>query len=85
MRVFLILFILSLNGGCAQLMRGETQPVQVLDLKNKIMATTCSGLVEHWQNCYEKARKSCENGYQIINKIESPSSVRREITFQCNK
>ncbi len=84
MKILILCIAIVLNG-CAQLMRGEVQPVQVLDYKNKIMVTTCSGLVEHWQNCYAKARESCNSGYEIIKKIENSSSVRRELTFQCKK
>ncbi len=81
----LIVFLIVLLSGCAQLMNGQIQPVTVKDYKQQIMFTTCSGSVEDWGSCSQKAAKSCEKGYVVLNKIESAVGGRREITFQCKK
>ncbi len=85
MRKYLAITLLLLSSSCAQLMNGQMQPVTVKDYKQQIMFTSCSGSVEDWGSCSQKAAKSCEKGYDILNKIESAVGGRREITFQCKK
>lgn len=85
MKKYLAITLLLLSSGCAQLMNGQMQPVTVKDYKQQIMFTTCSGSVEDWGSCSQKAAKSCEKGYVVLNKIESAVGGRREITFQCKK
>ena len=80
--IFVIVLILS---GCAQLQHGQVQPVVYKNVKENIMFTTCSGAVEVWNDCYEKAAKTCSKGYQVIRTDESPQGGKRELTFQCKK
>jgi hypothetical protein len=80
---YLILGLLIALTGCAQLMQGQQQPVTYKNLKEKIMFTTCSGSVEYWGSCFEKAKATCPNGYKVLEKNENPTSGRRDLTFQC--
>lgn len=70
--------------GCAQLQRGELQPVKRIDVKEPIYFTTCSGMVEDWASCNKKAMKTCPDGYSVISKEENPTAGRRDMTFRCN-
>ncbi len=64
---FIMLLVLLVQSSCAQLMKGDIQPVtQYRDTKT--FRTTCSGSVEHWGSCFNKANKTCSNGYQVIEK-----------------
>jgi hypothetical protein len=79
------LFVLAVSlSGCAQLMKGELQPVTIKNAKDNTMFTTCSGMVEEWNSCYQKAGKTCPNGYETLEKVESPVGGKRELTFKCN-
>lgn len=82
MRTWVILMALAL-AACAQLQRGEMQPVKPLDAKQQTYFTTCSGTVEDWGSCNRKARATCANGYDIVNRDESTTGARREMTFRC--
>jgi uncharacterized protein YceK len=83
MKLFIVALVFGLSG-CASLMRGsEPQPVRVIDDKQQIMFTTCSGAVEEWGSCNSKARKACANGYEAVKKEESPVGGKRELTFKC--
>ena len=84
MKQFLVLSVLLLSA-CSSLMNGEKalQPVQVLDAKQQLMFTTCSGAVEDWGSCSRKANKACVNSYEIVKKTETPVGGKRELTFQC--
>jgi hypothetical protein len=81
----LLTFAIIFLTGCAQLSNSSdtTQPVTVKDPGKNIMVTTCSGVVEDWGSCQNKARKTCPNGYEVLEKIESPVGGKRELTFQC--
>ena len=81
---YILTIILILLVGCAQLMQGQQQPVTYKNLKEKIMFTTCSGSVEYWGSCFEKAKNTCQNGYIVLEKNENPTSGRRDLTFKCN-
>jgi hypothetical protein len=84
MRYLTIGFLILLSS-CQQLMKGQEQPVIYKSTKEKIMFTTCSGTVEYWGTCFEKAKNTCPNGYVILEKNENPTSGSRDLTFQCNK
>ena len=71
--------------GCAQLMHGQEQPVITKSTKDGVYFTTCSGAVEDWASCNNKAMRVCRNGYTEMNRIESSTGTKRELTFQCNK
>jgi|LauGreStaDraftv2_3_1035109.scaffolds.fasta_scaffold606111_1 hypothetical protein len=78
----LALFALT---GCAQLMHGAVQPVTVKNLKEKIYFTTCSGVVETSSTCLDKAKETCQGSFKVIERYETPTGGRRELTFQCKK
>jgi hypothetical protein len=82
MRNFLILTFLLLVS-CKQLTKGQEQPVIEKNFKEKVFFTTCSGAVESWGHCNNKALRTCDKGYKEISKFESPVGGRRELTFQC--
>jgi len=79
----LLLALTILLSACAQLMHGQEQPVIQKSAKEKIYFTTCSGTVEDWGACNNKAQRTCVNGYMVVNKFESAYASRRELTFQC--
>ena len=78
--IVLSIFILT---ACAQLMHGQEQPVKLL--KTNLYMTTCSGAAENWGNCNNKANRTCNGSYSIIEKNESAIGGKRELTFECNK
>lgn len=80
MRV-LILIVTLLVAGCAQLMKGQQQPVVAKG--QGLYFTTCSGTVEEWGSCFSKAKQTCVNGYEITSKNEGSVGGRREMEFLC--
>jgi len=84
MKLFSLLFLMILNLSCTSLINPQEQPVNLLDDKAKIYNTTCSGLAETIGTCHEKAKRTCERGYQFLNEKLDSSGVHREIKFQCN-
>jgi len=83
--IVLSVLILSI-AGCNALMnaKGAQQPVRLIDSKQKTYFTTCSGSVEEWGTCNQKAMRTCTNGYEILNKTENSIGGRRELTFKCH-
>lgn len=82
MKPWIIILLLCLLAGCAQLQRGEIQLVEALD--DGAYFTSCSGAVEDWFSCVRKARQTCDNGsYETLKKIEDANGGRRELTFKC--
>jgi len=81
---YALLFLISLLSSCAQLMRGDEQPVMQYRDANTYR-TTCSGAVEHWGSCNQKANRTCSNGYVIVEKISDANAVHRELIFSCKK
>lgn len=80
----LALVLLSfLLAGCAQLKQGQAQPV--IPEAEGAYFTTCSGSVEDWGSCHRKAKNICKNGYEILEKNESPVGGRRDLRFTCNR
>lgn len=79
MKTVIVVAVLFLSG-CAQLMKGEMQPVVN---RGGSMVAPCSGAVEDWASCNRKAKAACPNGYETLNKEESPVGGKRELTFQC--
>lgn len=84
MKPFTILIAFAL-AACSSLMNpsGAVQPVVIKDAKQQIMFTTCSGSVEDWASCNNKAGKACVNGYDVMEKEESAVGGKRELTFKC--
>jgi len=69
---------------CKSLMNSQEQPVNLIDGKNNIYMTTCSGMAETIGSCHQKAQKTCDKGYQLIEEKIDSSGVHRMIRFQCN-
>ncbi len=80
-KIFIFVFII-LNTSCANLIQGQEQPVEVVNSKENIYMTTCSGLAETLSTCFEKAKRTCKLGYEVIDK-KFDNRVHREIKFQC--
>lgn len=79
---YIVLIMIGLVTGCVQLMGGQEQPV--IKKKDGEFYTTCSGAVENWGTCYNKASRSCANGYSILEKTENANGGFRTMTFKCN-
>ena len=86
MKLLTVLIALGLTA-CAALSnpQGAAQSVRQLDAKNKIYKTTCNGAVEDWRTCFGRASQTCNNGYNVFERFETPVGGRRELTFQCKK
>lgn len=84
MKICVSLAVLFLISACAQLTQGQQQPVKRISVEEEIYHTTCSGSVETWGSCNQKARDTCKGKYSIVEKQESPVGGRRELTFRCN-
>ena len=84
MKTLVILFSLLIIS-CSALNNPQRamQPVVYQNLKEKIYFTTCSGAVEDWSSCIDKARATCSGNYEQLKRFESPVAGRRELTFQC--
>ena len=81
----LLLVLLFLVSGCAQLMNGQIQPVtKSLSYKNAYF-TSCGGSAEDWGSCNRKAINTCSGGYIILEKNADSTGVKREIHFECKK
>ena len=85
MKLLLVLVPLILSG-CYALSnpQGAAQAVRTLDLKTQTYRVTCNGAVEDWPNCFERAKKTCSNGYTQQERNQSPVGGKRELIFQCN-
>lgn len=83
MKQVAVVFLALLLSSCAQLMKGQQQPVTLIDAKQRTYFTTCSGAVEDWASCNYKARQTCKGAYETLNKLENPVGGRRELTFRC--
>ncbi len=81
MRLFLVVLTMLSLTACAQLMKGQQQPVVAKGQGTYF--TTCSGTVEEWGTCHSKAKQTCANGYEVVDKFESSVGGRRELTFMC--
>ena len=79
-----MLFLIALNISCSTLMNAQEQPVTLIDSKLNIYSTTCSGMAETIGTCHNKAKRSCKNGYKVLNERLDSSGIHREIQFQCN-
>ena len=83
MNKYSVLFLMVLNVSCASLMNPQEQPVNLIDGKENIYITTCSGLAETIGTCHTKAKRTCKNGYEVLKESLGSSGVHREIKFQC--
>ena len=80
----LIILVFGLLSGCTQLMHGQMQPVKMISSKGAYL-TSCSGAVENWNDCYDKASATCGGNYSILSKEDNSLGTKRELTFQCKK
>jgi hypothetical protein len=72
-----------LNISCTALMNPQVQPVLLMDAKNRIYTTSCSGLAETIGTCHVKAKHTCLSGYQVLDEIIDSSGLHRQLRFQC--
>ena len=72
-----------LNVSCSTLMNPQEQPVEIINGKTNIYSTTCSGMAETIGSCHQKAKKTCAQGYEVLNENFDSSGVHRKIQFQC--
>lgn len=73
---------LILLTSCSALKNPQQQPVIPYRDANTYK-TTCSGSVENWGSCYNKANRTCKNGYKISDKYADSNGVVREMVFTC--
>ena len=78
-----ILFLMALNISCSSLMNPQEQPVELINSKLNIYTTTCSGMAETIGTCHQKAKRTCKQGYEVLNENMDSSGVNRGIRFQC--
>lgn len=74
---------MMINLSCKSLMSGQDQPVNLIDSQNHLYTTTCSGLAETMGSCHQKAQKTCDKGYRLIEEKIDSSGIHRSIKFQC--
>ena len=74
---------MCLNISCSSLMNAQEQPIELVDGKANIYRTTCSGMAESIGTCHEKARRTCKQGYEVLNETLDSSGIHRKIRFQC--
>jgi hypothetical protein len=83
LKKYSVLLLIALNVSCSTLMNVQEQPVNVVDGKLNIYSTTCSGMAETIGTCHQKAKRTCKEGYNLLNEVRDSSGVHRELTFQC--
>lgn len=84
-KTYIVLFLTALNVSCTALINPQEQPVNLIDGRAKIYITTCSGLAETIGTCHDKAKKTCKEGYNLLNEVRDNSGVHRQIKFQCKE
>ncbi len=80
MKTYLLLTFLLLSA-CSSLQHFQEQPV--VALANNSYKTTCNGLAEGWDSCFRKAKRTCVNGYAVLERIQTGDFVHRELRFSC--
>ena len=75
LKIFSVLFLMMLNLSCTALMNPQEQPVNLIDEKANIYITTCSGTAETMGTCHQKAKRTCKNGYEMLNENLSGGSI----------
>ena len=78
-----LLIILLLLSACSSFQNFQEQPV--LTLANNTYKTTCNGIAEGWDSCFRKAQRTCPNGYNVLDKIQTNDFVHRELSFSCKQ
>ena len=80
MKKLMIIFVVLLSA-CSSLQNFQEQPV--VALSNNSYRTTCNGMAEAWDSCFRKAKRTCANGYKILDKVQGNDFVHRELSFSC--
>lgn len=80
MKNLMIIFVVLLSA-CSSLQNFQEQPL--VALSNNSYKTTCNGMAEAWDSCFRKARRTCQNGYNILDKMQTNDFVHRELSFSC--
>ena len=68
---------------CSTLMNPQEQPIELIDGKANIYSTTCSGMAETIGTCHQKAKRTCNQSYEVLKEKIDSSGIHREIRFQC--
>ena len=81
--ITMILVLSALNTSCSSLLRGQSQPVKLIDNRKEIYLVTCSGPAETFGTCYERVRETCKRESKILSETISSTGIHRELKFQC--
>ena len=81
MKKYLLITSLLL-GACSSLQNFQEQPVAPFG-STKTYKTTCNGIAEGWDSCFRKAQRTCQNGYNVLDKLQTNDFVHRELIFSC--
>lgn len=79
---FILLGLVPLIVGCAQLTKGAEQPVTQYRNSNSYK-TTCNGIAEDWGSCNRKAMRTCQSGYITNQKMQDSQGINRTLEFSC--
>lgn len=82
MKILILISAFLFLVACSSLTNYQEQPVVQLS-GNEVFITTCNGMAEDWGSCHRKAKRTCANGYSVIEKTQLNDLVHREITFTC--
>ena len=86
MKNLILIVVLSLlSSSCSSLLKGQSQPVKLIDNRNEIYLVTCSGPAETMGVCYEKAKETCNSELKILSETTGSTGIHRELKFQCIK
>ena len=66
---------------CSSLQQFQEQPVEAL--LNNTYKTICNGIAEGWDSCFRKAKRTCANGYSLLDRNQTGDFVHRELSFSC--
>ena len=80
MKKLMIIYVVLLSA-CSSLQNFQEQPIVALS-KNSYK-TTCNGIAEAWDSCDRKAKRTCSNGYKMLEKVQANDFVHRELSFSC--
>ncbi len=84
MKKFMLILVLSiLSSSCSSLLKGQSQPVKLIDNRNEIYLVTCSGPAETMGVCYEKVKETCNRQFKILSETIDSRGIHREVKFQC--
>ena len=77
----LFIIILFLLSSCSSLKNFQEQSVE--NMPNNNFKTNCNGIAEGWDSCFRKAKRTCDNGFRILEKVQTNDFVHRELSFSC--